>query len=260
MTTSDNTGRKNGTAVLIEKAVGRALWWLACPHHFYEIHVKKVARVCYGETKSPDEDIYKRLRDKWNEIVEKEIDYEDLVLFDWAKWEGTLLAEQARSVIVYLESLKEKNTFARDDLKELLHLVLVWLGVKVDKFPFYYPEAVSHFRFLMQAIYSIKTTLLFSQIEIYSAEELNNIKDVALFVALFHASWYFKCPLASSAPMLHLQTISQMKRAAKHIPHITPAVLKSISLHLWYLTPQSIPLALLDESLSLDKKSFLEYL
>ena len=62
-----------------------------------------------------------------------------------------MLAEQARS-IVYLESLKEKNSFPRDDLKELLHLVLVRLGVKVDKFPFYYPEAVSHFRFLMQAI------------------------------------------------------------------------------------------------------------
>ena len=70
------------------------------------------------------------------------------------------------------------------------------------------------------SIYSIKITLLSSQLDIYSAEELKNIKDFALYVALFQASWYFKCPLASSAPLLHLHTILQMKRVAKHTPHI----------------------------------------
>ena len=103
---------------------------------------------------------------------------------------------------------------------DTINLVLVWLGVKVDKFTFYYPGDVSHARFLMQAIYSIKITLLSSQLDIYSAEELKNIKDVALFVPLFQASWNFKCPLASSAPLLHLHTILQMKRVAKHTPHI----------------------------------------
>ena len=44
-TTSDNTGRLNGADVLIEKQLGEAIWYVACPHHFYEIHVEKVARL-----------------------------------------------------------------------------------------------------------------------------------------------------------------------------------------------------------------------
>ena len=111
--TSDNTSKNKGAVVLIEKALGRAVWWLACPHHFYELHVKKVARFYFGETSSPEETIYKRLKDDWNKILEREIDYEDLELFDWQQWESTFLAERAWQVLVYLQSLVENNTFPR---------------------------------------------------------------------------------------------------------------------------------------------------
>ena len=43
-TTSDNTGKNVGAVVFIEKAVSRPVWWVACHHHFYELHVKKAAR------------------------------------------------------------------------------------------------------------------------------------------------------------------------------------------------------------------------
>ena len=66
----------------------RVLWWLACPHHFYELHVKKVARFYFGETTCPEETIYKRLKDDWNKIIEQEIDYDDLELFDWQRGGG----------------------------------------------------------------------------------------------------------------------------------------------------------------------------
>ena len=200
------------------------MWWLACPHHYYEIHVKKVFRVCFGDTTSPDETVYKRLKENWNDVIEKKIDYEDLDLFDWNKWEGTFIADQARSVIVYLKTLLINNTFSREDLKELLNLVLVWLGVNVDKFSFLYPGALSHARFLMQSIYSVKITILSKQLDFYS--------DVALFVALFHAPWFFLCPLASSAPMLHLNTISQMLCLGVS-PSISGTSLLSVFLLLW---------------------------
>ena len=109
----------------------------------------------------------------------------------------------------------------------------------------------------MQSIYSIKIALISDQLDFYTTQELDNIKNIALFVALFHAPWYFKCCLPSSAPMLHLKTISQMKRAQRFIPDLAPVVLKSISLHLWYLTPQCVPLALVDETLSGDQRSSL---
>ena len=254
-TTSDNTGKNKGAVVLIEKALGRANWWVACPHHFYELHVKKAVKFYYGDTSCPEETTYKRLKDSWNNIVEKGIDYNDLELFDWKCWDGTFLAERANQVLLHLQSLMKKNTFPREDLKELLHLVLVWLGYKVENFSFQYPGAMSHARFLMQSIYSMKVYLLSRQLDIYSAKELEDIKSVGLFVGLFHTPWYFQSPLASKAPMLHLASIHQMKKLKNILPDLADVILKSISLHLWYLTPQSIPLALTDEDLSADKRS-----
>ena len=46
-----------------------------------------------------------------------------------------------------------------------------------------------------------------------------------------------------------------MKKLQRFLPALAKVVLESISLHLWYLTPQSIPLALADESLSVDQRS-----
>ena len=256
-TTSDNTGRKNGAVVLIEKFLGEPVFWVACPHHFYEIHVKKVARLYFGETSNPEETTYKKLKDNWNKVVEATIDYENLELFNWRKWRGKFIAQQAEWVKNYLLTLMAKNTFPREDSKELMNLVLVWLGVKVNQFKFQYPGAMSHARFLMQSIYSMKIVLLSKQITIYSKEELDEIKQVAFFVGLFHCAWYFKCSLACSAPMLHLSTVLQMKRLEKFLPELSAAVLGSINLHLWYLTPQAIVLALVDESLSNDLRSSL---
>ena len=185
-------------------------------------------------------------------MIEKEIDYEDLELFDWEKWDGTFLAERANQVLVYLQSLMEKNTFPREDLKELLNLVLVWLGAKVENFTFQYPGAMSHARFLMQSIYSMKIYLLSRQLDMYAEDELEKIKSLGLFVGLFHAPWYFQSHLASTAPMLHLNSIHQMKKLKGILPDLADVIMESINLHLWYLTPQSIPLALTDENLSAD--------
>jgi hypothetical protein len=33
--------------------LGEAVLWVACPHHYYEIHVKKVARLYFGDTSNP---------------------------------------------------------------------------------------------------------------------------------------------------------------------------------------------------------------
>ena len=69
--------------------------------------------------------------------------------------------------------------------------------------------------------------------------------------------WYFQCPLASSAPMLHLSSIQQMKKLRKFFSELADVVLQSINLHLWYLTPQAIVFSIVDESLPDDIRSSL---
>ena len=53
-TTADNTGKHRGLVVRIEKWLNRALVWFPCPHHHYELHPKKVARLVYGPTTNPE--------------------------------------------------------------------------------------------------------------------------------------------------------------------------------------------------------------
>ena len=48
-----------------------------------------------------------------------------------------------------------------------------------------------------------------------------------------------------------------MKQYKKFFPDLAGVVLDSISLHLWYLTPQCVPLALTDDNLSPDQRSWI---
>ena len=117
--------------------------------------MKKVARFYFGDSTNPEEHTYKRLKDNWNVMLEKTINYEQLELFDCKKWRGKFIAKQAELVKSYLLALMTNSTFPREDSRELLNLVLVWLGVKVKAFQFQYPGAMSHARFQMQSIYSM---------------------------------------------------------------------------------------------------------
>ena len=258
-TTADNTGKDKGLIVRLEKVIGDACWWCACPHHHYELHVKKIARLTYGESTSPDEQVYKKFQGHWNDLLEKGIDYTKLELFNWKKVTGTFLEEQARIVLNFCKTCLDSNVFPRDDYKELCTLAVVWLAgpAKVDGFIFQYPGAFHHARFMMQSIYSLKMRLLSKQVTILSKKEKGQVSVMAEFVGLFHTLWFLKCPMTSSAPFLQLQSIMQMKRYRKHRPAISDLVLNSMKNHLWHITEQSVITALADENLSADQRKSL---
>ena len=250
-TTADNTGKHKGLIIRLEKWIGSACWWSACPHHHYELHVKKLARLIYGESTSPDEQLYKKFQGYWNKLIENGINYENLELFSWEEVQGTFLEEQVWEVLIFCKACLEANVFPREDYKELCSLVVVWLAgpEAVDGFSFQYPGAFHHARFMMQAIYSLKIRLLSNQVDILSREEKDQIKVMAEFVGLFHSFWFLKCPVASSSPFLQLQSIMQMKRYGEHRPDISDLVLGSMKNHLWHITEQSVITALVDEDL-----------
>ena len=250
-TTADNTGKHKGLVIRLEKWVGSACWWVACPHHHYELHVKKVARLFYGETTSPDETLYKRFQAHWNTLLKQGIKYNQLELFNWNKVKGTFLEEQAFEVLLFCKACIECNVFPREDYRELCALAVVWLAGPdaVDNFVFQYPGAFHHARFMMQAIYSLKIKLLSKQVTILTKDEKDQVSIVAEFVGLFHVFWFLKCPITSSAPSLQLQSIMQMKRYKKHRPQISDLVLESMKNHLWHITEQSVVTALVDEDL-----------
>ena len=49
-TTSSNSGEWRGACALIEQYLRRAVLWLACRHHIYELHIKHVVEEVSGDT------------------------------------------------------------------------------------------------------------------------------------------------------------------------------------------------------------------
>ena len=60
--TSVNTGIHKGICVELEKYVGRRLLLLGCCHHIFELACGASCAEVYGETKSPEESVFKILK------------------------------------------------------------------------------------------------------------------------------------------------------------------------------------------------------
>ena len=207
-TVADNTGRKSGACILLEREAGLALLYLACRHHVYEVHVKRVATVVLGKTTSPQEPLFKLMEDNWNDLTKDKdhsgIDYSNLKLFDWLSVEGSKLEDHAKTVLEFVESCLEKNVFPRSDYKELAQLIALWLGAEVENYKFVIPKACHRARFMAQSIYCLKYSLLSEQIDFLDPQELLKVSRMAKFVGLFHGYWFLRCPVAAESHLLDL--------------------------------------------------------
>ena len=53
-TTAINTGRYNGTCVLLEQKMEKDVLWLACRHHVLEIVLEAMVMHSIGQSKGPE--------------------------------------------------------------------------------------------------------------------------------------------------------------------------------------------------------------
>ena len=168
-TTASNTGIHAGAVTLVEKFIGKACLWLACQRHINELHIKHAAISVFGPTSSPSDKIFKDLRQAWPKIMDK-IDYKDLVMFDWEGLSNTMLKQEATVSLEFCRKAMASGTFPREDYKELVQLILVWLGgvAEVPGFKFQWPGAYHQARFMAKSLYILKLNMLSSQIQILS--------------------------------------------------------------------------------------------
>ena len=258
-TTSDNTGVDNGSCKLIEECVGKAILWLACRRHVYELHIKHVATLVADFVSSrlstnPEETLFKRLRDNWSELTEDEdwVDLDELNKFDWEAAKGSFLEDQALEVFGFLQNCLDTSTFPRSDYKELCVLCFVWLGGEVPSFRFRWPGACHRARFMMQSIYYMKLELLGKTITFVTSEEAREIKIMAEFVGLFYGQWFLRTAMSASAPYLDLTHFEQMQKYRKMgniRAKIARTCMVSMARHTWYLDPSLVVMSLVDDNL-----------
>ena len=245
-TTASNTGKWRGACSFIEEYLGRAILWIACRHHVYELHVKHVASCITGETKDPGVKMFRKLQAGWS-ALEDDIDYTKLVKFSWTE-SDPWLCQIAGSVLAWSRQMLETQTFPRSDYKELVTLVAVWLGHSVENFKFMQPGPDHHARWMSKAIYAMKLSLLETQFML-TPEEQTSIRRLASFVGLFYAKGFLEASLNTSAPRNDLKFMCDVSLYGEYDQPVSDACMDSCRRHVWYLTPQLVVLALADDGL-----------
>ena len=139
------------------------------------------------------------------------INYQNLVKFDWESHLGTVMEEKAKKVLIWAEQALSRETFPRSDYREMVELMIIYLGGVVDGFTFHKLKKISPARFLQRGIMYIIMRLLCDHYEIFSKEEDTEIKRMSEFSALYFGIWFLTCPLTASAPYNDLNAIKEMR-------------------------------------------------
>lgn len=208
-TTSANTGKDNGAAVILERILKRSLLYLPCRHHIFELILKEVfSKLLNSIMVGPDVPIFKKFKDAWNSIdkdnFESGIKDENVTKH--------ISIEEANEIIEFCkDQLKSKQ--ARDDYREFLELMILFLGGQIPKTnklakdrKFAPPGPVHHARWMAKAIYSLKIFLFREQFTLLQREK-NGFRDVCIFLALLYIKAWYKCKSAVHAPQNDLNFI-----------------------------------------------------
>ena len=240
-TTASNSGVDSGACRYLEVWVDTPILWLACRKHVAELHIGTAMKHIMGATKDPGVALFRRLRDQWRSL---KIDYCNLVLSDFSEAPYGL-NDVARQMLCWAREQLVKGTFPRDDYREFMELVVISLGGEVKGFMLKLPGPDHHARWMSKVIYSLKLKLL-SRVFEMTEDEKSKVNQVVEFILLFYAKLWFTTPLAGSAARQDLEFMTGILKYRAINPSLYFAVVSSTYRHLWYLTPQLIPLALTD--------------
>jgi len=185
-TSSSNTGRLAGACVLLEQTLGKELLSLACRHHIMEFIIGAVFQVCMGSSFSPEVPLFKRFQEHWTSVDTNE--YEPgIVNSDVAS-----LVEDIRQSIIHYANTYLEQKLPKDDYKEFLELVIVFLGSAPARgVSFMSPGAMHHARWMSKVIYSLKIWM--SEFKLTPAEE-RGLRYVCVFVVHVYLKAWFSSP------------------------------------------------------------------
>lgn len=245
-TTSSNTGKNAGACVLLQKKLGRLLLELACRHHIYELFLRAVFELKLFSSSAPDVQFFERFRKCWCNL-------------DLSHYQNGLVDEIVASAIPENERIDIKSfctdqlvkSHARDDYKEFLQLVLMFLGENVASFRA--PGPTSNARWMAKAIYSLKMFLFRGQFHL-NARETKGLRDMCIFLIRIYVKVWFGCTNAVAAPNQDLEFIKTVIRYADFDNAVSQVILNKMKNHFWYLSVEMVALALLDTKVSLEEK------
>lgn len=251
-TTASNTGVDNGACVLLEQLLNRKLVQLACRHHIYELNLRAVFDLKLSTSSAPEVLIFKRFATSWPNMDHKNFrsGLEDDII-------SSKIPQDVQNDVKRYCTHRLTEPHSRNDYKELLQLALIFLGMENDG-NFRAPGAISHARWMSKSIYSLKIFLFRDQFHLTN-RELNGLRDICIFLIRMYIKAWFGCTQAIAAPNQDYQFILDTIGYAEVDKQVSEAILKKMSNHLWYLSKETIALALFDPAVSIDEKKRMIY-
>lgn len=107
---------------------------------------------------------------------------------------------------------------------------------------------------MANAIYSVKMFLFRSEYKSLTANQMNGLRDVCIFLATLYAPAWFDCMNASGAPNHDLKFIKKAINYAETDFKVSERVLSKFAGHLWYLSSEALGLAFFDDNVSTEEK------
>ena len=194
-TTSSNTGRTNGSRVIVEQKLGRDLLRLACRHHIMELIAGAAFKKAMSATSAPQVLLVKRFKEKW-ELIDKDR-YEDSSTDEKAAKGVNDIKDE---LIRFIHTVLEQDKQPRDGYRELMEITLIFLGDITQKpIRFRAPGASHHARWMAKVIYTFKVWLFRSQFRMTHREQ-NGLRDLCIFYARIYVKNWISAPLAIKAP------------------------------------------------------------
>ena len=130
---------------------------------------------------------FRHLKTEGSEIV---IDLDNLSVLDISTLD-IKLQEDAKSALAWAQVELSKKTWPREDYRELLELMIVYLGGTVPDFSFKMPGADHHARWMSKAIYNLKIKLL-SKVFSLSPEEEIQVELICEFTAVLYVKYWLQ--------------------------------------------------------------------
>lgn len=247
-TTASNTGRINGACVLLEQKLNKDLLYLPCRHHIYELVLKSAFEACLGVSSGPEGLLFKRFHKAWIniDISKFSIGIEDQFVMN-------AIGNDRESILQFVKGQVAIRQ-VRDDYKELLQLVIIFLGgYETQAIKFHSPGAFHHARWMAKAIYCLKI-FLFRNVFTLTPQEFKGVRDMCIFIVKIYIKPWYNAPLASLAPSQDLRFLKDLYYYSEVNERISQVTIKTFSRHLWYLTEETVAFAFFDDSLCINQK------
>lgn len=244
-TTASNTGRINGTCVLLAQFIDRDLLYLPYRHHIFELLLKSVFDLKLKlPTTGPDVPIFKRFQQQWPTLNTQNyfIGLNDTVVKS--------LVENKKDLIIEFCNKELKERQCREDYRELLELTVIFLGAIPSRgITFRYPGAFHHAWWMSKAIYSFKIFLFQNQFQC-QAKERNAFRDICIFLINIYVKTWFRAPFAIEAPLNDYNLLKSLVEYPDS--DISRVTINKLCGHLWYISPETMALAFFDSRIPKD--------